>query len=312
MNATTDTLASTAVWQMLAERWRKAIRTKNLSPCTEASYLRTAAQWTAWLAAEGYDIEPQDVRPYHVDEFIAEVISETSPANGAHHYRNLRVFLGWLVKREELAANPMKQTEPPNVPEKIIPLLTDDEHARVLAVCKGRDFVSRRDTAIVLLFIDTGLRVSELAGLNVADINLQTRQFAVRGKGSKVRLVGFGNSAGLALARYLKMRADRPHAGSPALWLSSRRRMPMRADGIKNMLSRRGRQAGLSGPLHAHRFRHDFSHRWQDAGGSEHGLMLIAGWSSTKMPRHYGKQAAAKRALAEQSRLGIADRIAIA
>jgi len=132
----------------------------------------------------------------------------------------------------------------------------------------------------------------------------------VRGKGGKVRLVGFGNVTGLALARYLKARAKHPNVASPAFWLSARHAMPLRADGIKRMLSRRGRQAKVSGSLHAHRFRHDFSHRWQDAGGSEHGLMLIAGWSSTKMARHYGKQAAAQRALAEQARIGIADRIA--
>lgn len=204
----------------------------------------------------------------------------------------------------------MDKTEPPKVPEKITPLLDDAEHARVLAVCAGRDFLSRRDTALILLFIDTGLRVSEIASLRVSDIDLQTKRFQLRGKGGKIRIVGFGNSTGLALARYLKERAKQEGAPLPQLWLSSRRAAPLRVDGIKYMLRRRGQQAGVSGSLHAHRFRHDFSHRWQDAGGSEHGLMLIAGWSSTKMPRHYGKQAAARRALDEQARLGIADRIA--
>ena len=179
----------------------------------------------------------------------------------------------------------------------------------VLQACSGRDFASLRDTAIILLFIDTGLRVSELAGLTVGEINLVAKQFQVRGKGGKVRLVGFGNAAGLALAKYLRARAKR-EVDSPALWLSSRRPGPLGTDGIKHMLNRRGKQARISGSLHAHRFRHDFSHRWQQAGGSEHGLMLIAGWSSTKMVRHYGKQAAAQRALAEQARIGIADRIA--
>ncbi|WP_029535529.1 tyrosine-type recombinase/integrase [Saccharopolyspora spinosa] len=88
------------------------------------------------------------------------------------------------------------------------------------------------------------------------------------------------------------------------------RDLALKTDGIKNMLRRRGTQAGIAGSLRAHRFRHDFSHRWQDVCGSEDGLMMIAGWSSTKIARHYGKQAAARRALNEQARLGIADRIA--
>ncbi|WP_168586120.1 tyrosine-type recombinase/integrase [Saccharopolyspora sp. ASAGF58] len=290
--------------------WRKTIKAKNLSANTERGYLYTAQRWAEWLAEQQLDIEPDRVKPHHVDDFIADIIEATSAANGAHHYRNLRVFFGWLVKRDEMSSNPMDKTEPPNVAEKITPLLSDEEHRAVFAVCGGRDFAARRDTAIILLFIDTGIRVSEMASLRKDDIDLKTRQFQLRGKGGKVRIVGFGNSTGLALARYLKEREKHSHAASPALWLSSRRDLALKTDGIKNMLNRRGKQAGVSGSLHAHRFRHDFSHRWQDAGGSEHGLMLIAGWSSNKMARHYGKQAAARRALKEQARLGIADSIA--
>jgi site-specific recombinase XerC len=299
-----------SVWTMLSERWHKTLIAKGLSPLTIRGYQSTVRKWAVWLDEQGYDLEPEDVRSFHVDEFIADVITATSPANAAFHYRNLRVYFAWLVKREEVRGqNPMSKTDPPIVPEKVTPLLTDDEHARVLEVCAGRDFISRRDTAIILLFIDTGLRVSELSGLQVDDIDLTTKRFAVRGKGGKVRFVGFGNSAGLALARYLKERDKRDGAALPDLWVS-RRDTPLKVDSVKAMLNRRGRQSGLTDSLYAHRFRHDFSHRWQDAGGSEHGLMLIAGWSSTKMPRHYGKQAAAQRALKEQQRIGVADRIA--
>jgi site-specific recombinase XerD len=305
------TSSATAVWGMLAERWRKTIKAKNLSANTERAYLYTARRWAEWLEAQCYDLEPQGVKSYHIDEFIVDIIEATSAANGAHHYRNLRVFFAWLVKRKEMpAGNPFDETEPPNVEEKITPLLTDEEHAQVLASCDGKDFLSLRDRAIILLFIDTGLRVSEVSGLTVSDIDLNTKRFMIRGKGAKIRFVGFGNSTGLALARYLRARALHPAADLPALWLSSRREKALHTDSIKDMLNRRGRQAGVTGSLHAHRFRHDFSHRWQDAGGSEHGLMLIAGWSSTKMARHYGRQAAAQRALNEQQRIGIADRIA--
>ncbi|WP_190819520.1 tyrosine-type recombinase/integrase [Saccharopolyspora pogona] len=201
---TTNTTA--AVWGMLAQRWRKTIKAKNLSANTERGYLYTARRWAEWLTEQGLDFEPDRVKPHHVDDFIVDIIEATSAANGAHHYRNLRVFFGWLVKRDEMPSNPMDKTEPPQVPEKITPLLSNEEHARVLAVCRGRDFASRRDTAIILLFIDTGLRVSEVASLKLSDADLQTRRIQVRGKGDEVRVVGFGNSTALALARYLKER----------------------------------------------------------------------------------------------------------
>jgi site-specific recombinase XerD len=297
------------VWAMLAERWRKTIKAKALSENTERGYLYTARRWAEWLDEQGLDLEPADVKAHHVDDFIVDIIEATSAANGAHHYRNLRVYFGWLVKRKEIkTGNPMDETDPPNVPEKVTPLLSDEDHAAVLLACGGKDLVSLRDTAIVLLFIDTGMRVSELHSLQVDALDLKTKRFEIRGKGNKVRWVRFGASTGLALARYVKARASHPLAdSSPAMWLSRRTDKPLGVDGIKNMLNRRGQQAGVKGSLHAHRFRHDFSDRWQAAGGSEHGLMMLAGWSSTKMPRHYGKAAAARRALAEHERISPAD-----
>lgn len=298
------------IWDMLADRWRKAIQAKALSRFTERDYAYTARRWSEWLADHGHDIEPAQVRAHHIDDFIADIVIATSAANGAHHYRNLRVFFSWLTKRKEITpgSNPMDETEPPTVPDKIIPVLTDEEHARIFAVCAGRDFLSVRDTAILMLFIDTGLRVSELGHLNRSDIKLGDRRFKVLGKGNRERWVGFSSNTGLTLARYLKQRDQRDITNSTTLWLNRHGR-PLTVDGIKDMLNRRGQQAGISGSLHAHRFRHGFSHRWKLAGGSNEGLMTIAGWSSSKMAEHYGRAARTERALAEQSRLSLVDRI---
>jgi len=79
------TAASTAVWTMHADRWRKSIKAKSLSVLTERSYLLTAQRWIAWLDGQGLGVEPAEVRPYHVDDFIADIIAASSPANGAHH-----------------------------------------------------------------------------------------------------------------------------------------------------------------------------------------------------------------------------------
>jgi site-specific recombinase XerC len=304
------TSTNAAIWDMLAERWRKTIKAKALSANTERGYMYTARRWSTWLVEQGHNIEPAEVRAHHVDDFIADVIDATSAANGAFHYRNLRVFFGWLVKRKEITTgNPMEETEPPTVVDKLIPVLTDDEHVRLFAVCAGRDLLSVRDTAIMLLFIDTGLRVSELGSLKVDHISLAERRFKIVGKGNRERWVGFGSTAGLALARYLKLRQKRTTADTSALWLNRWGR-PLRVDGIKGMLNRRGHQAGIAETVHAHRFRHDFSHRWKMAEGSDEGLMTIAGWSSLKMAQHYGRAARTERALAEQSRLALADRLA--
>jgi site-specific recombinase XerC len=171
----------------------------------------------------------------------------------------MRVYVAWLVKRKEITTgNPMDETEPPIVPQKLIAVLTDNDHERLFEVCSGRDFLSLRDTAIMLLFMDTGLRVSELGSLGVDAVKLGERRFKVVGKGNREREVGFSSNTGLALARYLKVRAKHIRDDSiSALWLNRWGR-PLSVDGIKDMLNRRGEQAGISGSLHAHRYRHDF------------------------------------------------------
>jgi site-specific recombinase XerD len=301
-------------WRMLAEQWRQSIRAKALSAKTEERYLATAYRWAKWLETKGYDIEPRQAKARHVNEFTAEIRRSSSAANAAHHYRNLRVFFGWLAKSKEIkkGKNPFDQTDPPKVNEKLTPVFSDEDHAALLLSCFGSDLQSLRDKAIILLFVDTGMRVSELQSLKVENIKTVVKSLVIVGKGGRVRVVGYGNTTGLALARYLKARANHPLASSPDLWLSRLPKKPLSIHGIQTMLSRRGQAAGVEGSVHPHRFRHDFSDRWQAAGGSEAGLMEIAGWSSTKMARHYGKVAKSRRALAEHARLAPADSLVAA
>ncbi|MBM7494017.1 integrase [Micromonospora luteifusca] len=92
------------------------------------------------------------------------------------------------------------------------------------------------------------------------------------------------------------------------LWLADRGIRALAANGIKLMLKRRGQRAGVAN-VHAHRWRHNFAHEWKRAGGDTGDLMLLLGWTSDDMPRHYGASAAAERAQESQSRVGIGERV---
>jgi integrase/recombinase XerC len=94
----------------------------------------------------------------------------------------------------------------------------------------------------------------------------------------------------------------------PELWLAERGLNPLRPNGIKILLKRLGEAAGIDG-LHAHRWRHNYAHEWKLAGGDTGDLMLLLGWASDDMPRHYGASAAAERAQEVQVRLGIGERV---
>jgi integrase len=120
--------------------------------------------------------------------------------------------------------------------------------------------------------------------------------------------VRFGPKTGRALSRYLRARAGHREVGLPQLWLAVRGDQPLAANGVKLMLKRRGQRAGVP-DVHAHRWRHSYAHEWKLAGGDTGDLMLLLGWTSDDMPRHYGASAAAERAQQIQARLGIGERV---
>jgi site-specific recombinase XerD len=161
---------------------------------------------------------------------------------------------------------------------------------------------------LILLFMETGARVSEVGNLGKDDVQPTIRHVRLVGKGNRERLVGYSPDTGLALARYLKARArlveQCGYSGS-ALWLGHHGK-PLSVDGIKRALRRRGLQAHVA-HVHAHRFRHNFAHEWKLRHGSDEGLMAIGGWASSKMAQHYGQSARALRALAEQQELMLAN-----
>jgi integrase/recombinase XerD len=152
-------------------------------------------------------------------------------------------------------------------------------------VSRGRGFADRWDEAIIAVFLATGIRRSEMAGIlyhggipGQGDLDMPARQIRVRGKGGKPRVVKIGYGAARALDRHLRVRARHPQAGRAELWLGSIGRGPLTSDGIYQVVAGRGRECGVR--LFPHRFRHYFSHAWFDRGGEGGDLMELNGWTS--------------------------------
>ena len=195
----------------------------------------------------------------------------------------------------------------PTVPEKIVPVVDDPELGRLLSACSGGSFCDRRDTALIRLFMDTGVRLAEGALVAREDVDLKRQVLVVHGKGGHERRVPFGEKTALALVRYLRVRARHAGAEQRALFLSARG-VPMSLNVVKWMFTRRGRVAGVS-HMHAHRLRHTLAHEWQLHDGNETDLMAIMGWRSPEMLRRYGRSAAEVRAQRSHRRPALGNRV---
>ncbi len=289
----------------LLDSFELSLKAKGRSPRTIQSYRQTVDQLDAYLAASDLPTDVNEIRKPHIEAYIASILETRSSATARLRYASLQQFFKWLEAEDEIDENPMARTVPPTVVEKPVPVLSIDEIRALLAACKtSNPFEAARDEAIIRMFLDTGIRLGEMAGLKVSDVDLKLHVAVVMGKGSRFRTVPFDDKTASTLDRYRRRRLRHKYADSESLWLGVRG--PLSDSGITQIIRRRSADAGLP-RIHPHQFRHTFAHRWLSMGGNEGDLQRIAGWSSPQMLQRYGASAAEERAQDAHRRIGLWD-----
>lgn len=300
----TESSAANLPLAELLPSWLVKLRADGKSPRTLKHYAAGVEQFLKWCAVTG---TPPELRRGTVAAFIAGLLdsgAESSTAVARH--QALRQFSSWLVDEGEIDRDDLLGTKPPKLPVKVMHPLTDDELRKLLAACKGNELHDRRDEALIRLMAETGIRASEAVGLQLADIDIAAGRALVRkAKGGRGRMVPFSPQTAHALDRYIRARRTHALAHSPALWVGERGRS-FGYTGLYRSLGRRAALAGID-RFHPHLLRHTAASRWLAAGGSEGGLMAVAGWRQRAMLDRYVASTASDRAAEEARRLNLGE-----
>ncbi len=297
-------------------------RRRHLAERTREYYGSILANF-AWYAGSNDWPELAEITRGHVSAFLDYVASEEHRWPSArrsaykkattatiHHYGQVvKALFSWAEEEQYLADNPLRNLKLGSPRYRDVEPYTDDEVYAMLEICSRDEryryrYLGTRNRAIISLFVATGLRLNELTQVTLADLDPKLQQLRVMGKGAKMRVVPINGEAKRALRHYLEMRPR----GGQALWKSDDGEA-MTRHGVKIMIVRIRRRAGVNGRGGPHRLRHYFATRFLEAGGDINTLRLLLGHSTLNMVLKYSRFVDMGKALASHEQFSPLDRL---
>jgi integrase/recombinase XerD len=276
------------------EEWLSWLATeRGRAPSTLAAYRRDARRWCDWLRARGIDLGGADTAA--VEAFVGDLrAGPLAPATVARAVVAVRSLHRFLAEEGRAPADPGADVATPRVPAGLPKALTEDEVAALLGAVVGDDAVARRDRAILEVLYGTGLRISELVGLRLGDLDLESALLRAFGKGSKERVVPVGRHAVAALVDWLGP-GGRP-ALVPERWARrgdaeavflNRRGGRLTRQGAWLVVRRWGSEVGLDGRLTPHVLRHSCATHMLDHGADLRAVQEMLGHATVSTTQVY-------------------------
>lgn len=276
---------------------------RTLSPHTVTNYLRDLGKLSRWTQAENLQ-SLKKIDSLHIRQCLADL--HKGGLGGASLQRwlsSLRAFFRYAIRKQWLESDPSVGISAPKKNRRLPKVLDVDQADKFMEV-PGSSWLAHRDRAMIELFYSSGLRLAELASLNIHHVDFTDHTVTVRGKGNKTRILPIGAPALLRLREWLGMRAQRPGAGAgagmeddqQALFLSQRgQRLSHRA--IQQRLAQLSAKQGLDQRVNPHMLRHSFASHLLESSGDLRAVQELLGHanlSTTQIYTHLDFQHLAK------------------
>ena len=265
---------------------------KNYSPRTIDSYRRDIGKFLNFMNDENYTLNSVDstlIRNF----LVRETMGGISKRSNARRLIAMRRFYDYLLKNKVVTSTPFLTVSSPKMEKRLPEFLYLEEVNRLFDEnAKRTDDLAARDQAILELLFASGLRVSELTGLTLQNLNLRERIMRIIGKGNKERRVPFSFSAQKALNAYLEktrkeiLRKNGIEDGSAYVFLNSRGQ-PLTPRGVEYILNSVEKKTGMTMKLHPHKFRHTFATHLLNKGLDLRMIQELMGHSSLASTQVY-------------------------
>lgn len=254
---------------------------RDISRHTEKAYINDLQEFITFVDKSHQDIDNLDIRTF-LASLHQKKLKKTSISR---KLASIRSFFKYLHREGVVRKNPARLVSSPRLPKTLPRFLSIDDVFSLMDAPKGETFKTTRDKAILELLYSSGLRVSELASLDMADLDIKEGLVRVKGKGKKERIVPIGSKALDAIKNYLPERITKKRR-SPAIFLNNRGgRLTDRS--IRRILYIYSRLLNLRGNLSPHTLRHTFATHMLHGGADLRAIQELLGHSSLSTTQRY-------------------------
>ncbi len=261
---------------------------KRFSPHTITAYRKDLQQFMAYLEEECGNVKMPEVKHHHIRSFIVHLITlGRQPRTVTRKLSTIKAYFRFLLKRQLLSEDPSLRVSAPKLPKRLPASLSQEALQRLFEDIHFDDgFEQQRDRMILLLLYSTGMRRSELIGLQLEDLDFERQRLLVRGKGNKERLIPLGPAVLSELQSYIRLRAEQCSGGSQAVFLSNQCK-PMYPKLVYNIVSKYLATVSNNERRGPHALRHSFATHLSENGAELNAIKALLGHSSLASTQIY-------------------------